>query len=856
MGGPSYTSANQSVAPIQSQQTGPACYDPLMSEQDRPLTHGGLVCSAALAGNSATGSLLDGEAQDDPLLEEARKLIEDLKADRHVFSWTITGMLKKLQARQDAPAQALLADLRSQAAETLTGSTDVRFAKEFVEPFYKGTDDPEGYSFYSEAIIRHAVAVEPIAEVMGDPALDQLVDDLDILRDFCVAEKVYGQKALDMSSAIRQLQAMLDAGQKMDTDLFHAVDLWMPDIRKHMFNPFVQEAVLKDSKRFGRVREGVDSYVALEARMKADPEGQYASLGRFEPKAAIDARGAGATPTYTPISEDQGRRDVDLAMEQGQKMLDGEIEHLTPGDIHALMVRLRMLKPHAHSWNQDRVDRMLSSLDRLYIATPDSELAQEPGEDGAKLQFDFSQPFGVSKLKGVLNTIANEPGESGELSFSFSAEGRFGNNPIVRGYVGGWVSLVLGYGVTDTMTCTMAFDASAAVRAGIDFAGIAKAGVTGGAGYNIAARFPNPDDAAAWLFQTFEKVNEETQDNAGMRIFETTGGTAGPSVSPVIVEEGRAFGGGEASLDLPAVDANTSYIGTYAQAGFTQDGSTVQENGVDVTRTVTREQFTLGAVVPTPMGPDLKGAYTFTGEKIQGDMNTANDGTYHNHKVDIGFSLDTLIKKLSNHRKQDVVPADKLQDGILETFARWESRMPGGLPRQALQGVFDQVVTQVYTAMDLGRQVKAGVDVSFGFEWHQEKKRDSYALQYFRFGVTPTISGKLEFDTAVLETEGELAARKTEVLYESIGSDTYSYALQRYAFAWDDQQWDDFAAANEADLSQMMANMMDPAHQIYEKSFADDAKAAGYPGAGFATGLQALERFFETQRAGLTRGES
>ena len=184
------------------------------------------------------------------------------------------------------------------------------------------------------------------------------------------------------------------------------------------------------------------------------------------------------------------------------------------------------------------------------------------------------------------------------------------------------------------------FDAAATVKAGISLAGIASVGFQGGGGYNIAARFSNPSEAGSWLYAQLGGINERSGGELlGARSDATT------EVNPLVVEEKRIMGGvyGEAGLGGANIEGEGTV--TSSKADFSKNGKQVMdEDGQELKRSEVRKQATIGASFRASSGWGLDASYTYTGTHISGDANSANDGDYRNHNVDIGLSFGKLLE--------------------------------------------------------------------------------------------------------------------------------------------------------------------------------------------------------------------
>ncbi|MEM9489418.1 MAG: hypothetical protein AAGC55_09750, partial [Myxococcota bacterium] len=189
------------------------------------------------------------------------------------------------------------------------------------------------------------------------------------------------------------------------------------------------------------------------------------------------------------------------------------------------------------------------------------------------------------------------------------------------------------------------------------------------------------------------------------------------------------------------------------------------------------------------------------------------------------------------------IPRQNVQDGVLNFFAKLESRMPGGVPTRALHGAFDGVVNQIYDACVYGQTRGSGVDIGIVFEWNNERLStdEQYHMQYFRVTVTPTLSASIGANTRAGGIEFQVSGSKTENVFEMLGTETWSYVYQQYKFQWTAEQWREFVADNRGQLGELMNNMARPGSPCYDARFAELVRDAN----GFEARVQALEAFFD-----------
>ncbi len=757
----------------------------------------------------------------DPDLDRARSMLSDRFPNPILVAPAIRGLL----GRTDEEAVSVRNQLveRCRTERIFWNDPNVSAIQRAVDAHRNGRDNVvspgPGFMATEQAYLTG------YAEVAQDAALSQLAQDLDTLQDFYLLSPIYGENLPSYHGRIRTMLAFLAAGQPVDWQDYWDCDHWLEgEVFDRMLHPYVGNSVLSSSRAFGRYQDCYNDLQALRLQMEQrSPDNPYAATGRGMDKASLMSLSA-EQPQYNAVSREQTQLDLERAITRGQELLQTR-ETVFPGDVHTARTQLRMLRDHSGG-QQQQVDQLIGRLDELFTSIDDPEFARST--PSSAVEFDASQPFGLSALTSMLDVIANEPGESGNIKFKLSARAAIGTG-LINGYVKGWAELALGYSVSDTLTCVLGFDVNAAIGAGLSLAGLVEAGGEVGSGFGMSARFGNPGEVATWIFGQMRAVNQR----AGVRLFPLIGADDNlPEVTPTVLSNARIFGRGGVTADIGVAAAEGSAAIENERTGYSRDGESI---GSGETTTTT---YSAGALAR--MGPvTLRGGYTFTGTDVEGDVNASNNGNYHNHRVNVGFGLSREIVQ----NPVQGIPRQNVQDGVLNFFARLEGRMPGGIPQQALHGAFDGVVSQIYDACVYGQRNRSGIDVDVIFEWHNEllSSDEEYHMQYFRVSVTPTLSRGVGEVTRAGGVELEVSGSKTENVFEMLGTETWSYVYQQYKFQWTEEQWRAFVDANRSSMEELMTNMMTQGSPCYDVRFADLVRDAG----GFEQRLQALEIFFD-----------
>ncbi len=787
--------------------------------------------------------------QTSPVIARAEELLTKIKDGDVVRLYYIKGSLTGLDASRLPAAEGVAQRLRAAAKEAgLFDTLQIRFAQEYVDAHKAGTE-LAGFANKEDAV-KHLVEVGAALVVSRDPAHERLHADLDSLHKF-YAIHAFTDYAQDLIALAHRMRAFLDAGQQIGPDAWWQAKIQMEDLDGKVMRPYAGKPAVEGCKTFKALKEAYDVWVGVRGELEA---GKYENLSAGDSKSQLDASASDATvPEYERYVPDNGyaffnrtRRDCKLALDYARDMLNrirtNSRPTCQPAECQEAILRLRQMLPHMQYSEQREGKELVQHLRTLYETLADPEGEGPTASSGVSL--DITKPFGVTALTGALNTIADQPGEKGVLSFHGELGARVGTG-FLSGEVQGLIDLSIGYSVSDTATCTLFFDAAATVKAGISLAGIASVGVQAGVGYNIAARFPNPDAAGSWLYAQLAAINER----AGGKLLGASAPTRAPD-DPVVVEETRGKLGAQAEAGLAGAELKGEVTGTAASAGFSRGGSPLRgEDGQPMERSSTQRKATVGASYRSPAGWGMDAAYTYTSDKIQGDANSANDGDYRNHNVDIGFSLGRIIN--STKPVSEALPSKSVQDGILNLFAQFESMLPGGgVSQTVLHGVFDRVVGEIYSAARTGRENRMNARVSIGLTWQSVlESTGEYQNQYIRVSVNPSFSRTLEISGGVVSGEAEVGVAGSVVVLEDLGSNTLTYVQQRREFRWSEAQWRELVDTDRAAFEEIIDNLLDPDHHLHSEhgGFAHFATAQGYtpPKGDFDAGLRALERYLD-----------
>lgn len=784
-----------------------------------------------------------------PVIANAEELITALEGDGYVTLYSVEGALTGLASSGLEGATEVADRLRAAAlADGLFDTTDIRFAQEYVDRHEAGED--RSFERDGDTALRHEVAVGMVAETSQLPAHLALHRTLDRLHSF-YAVYAQGDYVEDALALADRMEFFRQAGQPIGRADWSAAHQQMRFLDEQILRRFAGVAAVENSVTGQRFREAWNSWLAVQAEVLSD-EGVDVPHGWTRSQLEA-ASGLGSVPAYTERSYQQTEADVADALAHARGVIarvEAGDRFVQPADLWHAITRIQQMRPHLSYSDQGPADALESRLRTLFEAMPDPEGSQD-GQATSGVSLDLSQPLGVSAIAGALNTIANDPGEHGTLRFTGRIEAQVG--ALIRGYVAGLLELAIGYAVSDTATCTLLFDANAAVQAGISLAGLARAGAEFAYGYNLSARFRTPDEAAGWLFSQLVSINDE----ADGRLLQLQG-SGGPDVTPTVVSETRTSLAGQASAGADDIGISGELRDMDTEAGFTRDGQAILgPDGLPLTRSVDRQSATVGASFRSPRGWGIDASYTFTQEHVAGDVNAANDGSYRNHALSMGLALGRVLS--STRPLSEELPADDIQDAILDLFAQLEGQVPGGhISRTLLDGVFDRVVGEIYDAARTGRERRLDTSVAIGLTWNSvyEPGAQVYQNQYFRVSVDPSFAGSLQFDSGVVSGEASVEASGSVLVLETLGSETLTYIQQRREFAWSDTQWRDFVDQDRDAIQRVIDHLLDPEHHLYAAGFEPFAATRGYPAGGFDAGLAALEAYLDSLPRSIHGGDS
>tara|TARA_B100000609_G_scaffold189243_1_gene176088 strand:- start:18189 stop:20951 length:2763 start_codon:yes stop_codon:yes gene_type:complete len=418
------------------------------------------------------------------------------------------------------------------------------------------------------------------------------------------------------------------------------------------------------------------------------------------------------------------------------------------------------------------------------------EVANMRLADNSPIQADTTvlngeNPVTVDGLRGAIDALANEPGESGRIKFDAGVEGRL----LGIFEAGGDLSLGVGVAKSDTGSISLSLNGEVAAKLGIDV-GFAEIGARAGVQGQVTARFANSEDASKWLHQQFGKLNDTASDALGSPVL-NMGNREDYSLSrpPTFVRKAGTNVGAYAEVDaipgLSSIPGIPPGLSSEAALSVTRTGDQTayfrRENG-EFTRVGqgTESEVTYNAEA-TVAGQKVQ--VTYSQSTVQGDTNGDNNGEYDNLKI------SATLNPGAN------------RDTIRTTVAAAMGMTAPPTPQDPNYAQYQEGVEAVTTAL-AGPTLPNG-KLTVSYERNRVLENGEYNTQYHRWSLTSSVgTGKQELNVGAAEGEFQLQATKTEVISETIGTNTETYVRQ---LATDAQEgdWQRFAQENRAELEQM-----------------------------------------------------
>lgn len=440
----------------------------------------------------------------------------------------------------------------------------------------------------------------------------------------------------------------------------------------------------------------------------------------------------------------------------------------------------------------------------------------------------FANGPDANALAAVLRGIADEPGEKGNLVVDVKAGGKLGTGA-VNGSVSGNVNLEVSYSVTDQNQAILGFDAAAAVKAGINLAGLVEFGgkVEAGGSF-IKLSFQDSASAAAWLTQQLNDINRRT----GNQLWPAGSSTLPSNVTPPVVLTDRFIAGG--------VYAEGGLAGVELSGEGKVKRETRNYNGImdghAVNITQVTDHLIGGTTAKVPFnGSEVEVTYVYDRSTVSNSPFFYNNGTGSNHTITLKIPV-VAGKKITSTTPG--APSQAAQDLILDTFGAIEKVAPAGTLANLNYQAFSAAVETAYDKASSTNQIGATTYLTLTLDISNSQEPDgSWATVYQRVlvGGEQHVAG--QFNVKAVEVGVDVSVGKTENVYENLGTDTATYFRSQYLYQTADNPWSSFKSENASALQLFVGNVADPSHHLYDADVAAAVKQGGWE-----AGLSRLEQ--------------
>ncbi len=451
----------------------------------------------------------------------------------------------------------------------------------------------------------------------------------------------------------------------------------------------------------------------------------------------------------------------------------------------------------------------------------------------------FSRGPRVSTLTKVLQTVANEPGEKGWVGLDITAGGKFGTGA-VNGSVEGEVDLEVAYAMSDENRVIMGFDAEAAIKAGVSFAGIVDVGgkVEFG-GSVIKLSFPDAVSAATWLTQQLNDINRRTD----YKLYPKGSGYVPPFAKPPVALTDR-WGAGGVYAEGGVGDFQLAGEGKLERETRRFQG-VMDGQKVDITQITTHKIGQANLKVPF-RGGQASVSYVYDSSFVRNSPFYYNNGPGIEHTITIKIPLMAKSKTLSKTAGE---PNAATQDLMVNVFAAIEKVAPVGTLTNANYKVFSTLVDEAYSNASKANKIGAQTYLTLTLDMNYFGEGDGeYSLMYQRLliGGEQHLGG--EFNIKAVKVGIDVHAGKTENVYERLGTDTISYFQRQYVYATRDRPWAEFAERNQGALEQLVQNVSTQGHRYFDKRVAEAFQNGGYD-----KGLKKLQEVWRNENSQIAK---
>lgn len=454
---------------------------------------------------------------------------------------------------------------------------------------------------------------------------------------------------------------------------------------------------------------------------------------------------------------------------------------------------------------------------------------------------DLSDTITPEKVGSVLDNLANEPGEYGQLKFELGVAGKVPVAGILKAKLELLGEMTIQYSMNDQNNYNIAIDWEAAAGLGLEL-GLGKnklgAGVEVGFGGDFVNKsFGSSTTAAAYLLFKIDQFINHTDAGPLLQIVGVGGHE--PHADFEMHDKDtfvKAKAGGQLG---DKIEGEVSYTAKHRETSLH-----VHEEGEEEKEYKVHVDFeNLDAALKVKLGKHkLDVHYSREWSNTVGSPIYYSNGVFINHNLTFAVPLSEASSKGASSIK----PSDNIKGAILGLFMQSKLRLPESA---VLDKAFQQVAKGI-GAIDVETKSKSKSTqaANIMLQWNEYGESDGSAnLMYMRVFVVPTISKELELEAGVLEAEAEASASKAEVLYEYIGNDTVSYIQRQFVFGQHNGRWSQFKTQNKKQLYGLVENMADPTHLYYAKSVEQAFKGAEGKETNYEAGLAAIEQHWRAE---------
>lgn len=456
-----------------------------------------------------------------------------------------------------------------------------------------------------------------------------------------------------------------------------------------------------------------------------------------------------------------------------------------------------------------------------------------------KAVLDLSRMINVGTVASVLQGLANEPGEAGELSFRIDAVGKVGSG-IVNARLRGWAELAMGYSMNDENFNVLSVDMEGALEAGVDVAGFIHAGIEVGGGKDFLNNwYKGSADAAAWIVNQLTGLNKIAHG----KLFHIEGVKDVPEPA-YEVEDRDVFAGAEAGVDL-----GVAKIDGKKQLKKINRKYIKEEHGkrVEVPSSELHKETFLDFEVDIH-GVSVGAHYHRDWSNTVGGPFYYSTGVFDEKTLTVSVGKDDLFTMAKKTHEVGKIPTKGVQNLVLKVFSGLEKAVGSFKWAKMLNGkLFDKVVNEMYKADEQGTKAVGGMTFNLTFDWNAYGESDGKEnLMYFRVMVEPERTMKVGTKTPAGGVEAEASTSKSEVVYEKLGVETISYIQRQFVYETRDRPWSKFKADNWDQMKKLVQNCATPGFRYYYPG----VEAAFKTGKGhnYKAGMAALEAIWKQQK--------